>query len=83
MTLSLGFSPVLGQRHFSGAFQCSQVTDKKEYLVGRDGFEPSTNWLKASPHYAAAAQAWRGFHRFYCPIHFIQRYPAGHELRGV
>jgi len=44
----VGQALALGQATFSPPICSLQVTDLLGNLVGRDGFEPSTNWLKAS-----------------------------------
>ena len=48
MSKSVGQVPSMGQATFSPPFRRLQPAEFTLYLVGRDGFEPSTNWLKAS-----------------------------------
>lgn len=48
MSARMGRIEFLGQINFHSLIRGSQVTENIGYLVGRAGFEPATNWLKAS-----------------------------------
>ena len=61
MSESVGQVPAMGQATFSPPIWSLQVTDFTGNLVGRDGFEPSTNWLKASLSYSPHPSKYAGF----------------------